>query len=332
MIDESGNSLVELHPATASNFSELSDDLVGFWRTQTIRAAVKLGVIEALPASEGQIAHECALEHENAGRILRALAELGLTTFSLGQWQTTEKGEHLKRDHTLTLADAALEYGECFTYKWEHLPEMLRAKIGPYSQDFFSSIACDADRLQSHHRALKSYALHDYGEVPRNLRLKGKERVVDAGGGTGSLAFLLLEEYPELSVTILDRPEVISMAEQSTNSVNLHAANIFEDWGIKVGVVVMARVLHDWNDNLAIRILRNARNALLQGGKLFLVEMVLPEDGTSGGLCDPHLLVSSGGKERTVSEFKWLFNVSGFEISKVQQISALPSIIVGVAQ
>ena len=43
VIDESGNSLVELHPATTSNFSELSDDLVGFWRTQTIRAAVKLG-------------------------------------------------------------------------------------------------------------------------------------------------------------------------------------------------------------------------------------------------------------------------------------------------
>ena len=209
---------------------------------------------------------------------------------------------------------------------------MLRAKIGPYSQEYFSSIACDTDRLQSHHRTLKSYALHDYGEVPRNLRLKGKERVVDAGGGTGSLAFLLLEEYPELSVTILDRPEVISMAEQSKNSVNLHAANIFEDWEIKVDVVVMARVLHDWNDNLAIRILRNARNALPQGGKLFLVEMLLPEDGTSGGLCDLHLLVSSGGKERTVSEFKQLFSVSGFAFSKIQQISALPSIIVGVAQ
>ena len=332
VIDESGNSLIELHPATASNFSELSDDLVGFWRTQTIRTAVKLEVIEALPASEGQIAQKCALEHEYAGRILRALAELGLTAFSLWQWRTTEKGEYLKRDHTLTLADAALEYGECFTHKWEHLPDMLRAKIGPYSQDYFSSIACDADRLQSHHRALKSYALHDYGEVPRNLRLKGKERVVDAGGGTGSLAFLLLEEYPELSITILDRPEVISMVEQSTNSVNLHAANIFEDWGIKVDVVVMARVLHDWNDNLAIQILRNARNTLPQGGKLFLVEMVLPEDGTSGGLCDLHLLVSSGGKERTVSEFKQLFSVSGFEFSKVQQISALLSIIVGVAQ
>ena len=138
-------------------------------------------------------------------------------------------------------------------------------------------IACDADRLQSHHRAVKSYTLHDYGEVPRNLRLKGRERVVDAGGGTGSLALLLLEEYPQLSVTILDQPEVISTAEQSTNCVNLHAANIFENWGIKVDVVVMARVLHDWNDDLAIRKLRNARNALPQGGKLFLVKWSYPK-------------------------------------------------------
>lgn len=332
VIDESGNSLVELHPAKVDSFSELSADLVGFWRTQTIRTAVKIGVFEALPESQCQIARKCNLDYKNTELILPALAEMNLIRFSLGQWQTTEKGEHLKRDHPLTLADAALDYGESFTHKWVDLPDMLRAKIDPRSQDYFSRIASSADQLRSHHRALKSYALHDYEEVPRNLRLEGRESVVDAGGGTGSLGSMLLEEYPDLSVTVLDRPEVIRLAEQETNKLKLRATNIFEDWGIKCDAVVMARVLHDWNDNLAIQILRNARNALSKGGNVFLVEMVLPEERTSGGLCSLHIFVSSGGKDRTVSEYKSLFRESEFEFKEIRRMSALPSIIVGVAQ
>lgn len=332
VIDESGNSLVELNPATETSFSQLSADLVGFWRTQTIRTAVKVGVFEALPESQSQIARKCNLDYKHTERILHALAELNLTMFSHGQWQTTDKGEYLKHDHPLTLADAALEYGECFTQKWEHLPDMLRAQIDPRSQDFFSDIALSTDQLRSHHRALKSYALHDYREVPRNLRLEGRERVVDAGGGTGSLGTLLLEEYPDLSVTVLDRPEVIRLAEQGTKKLKLRAADIFEDWGIKCDVVVMARVLHDWSDDLAIQILRNARNALPKGGKVFLVEMVLPKIRPDGGLCSLHIFVSSGGKERTVNEYKLLFRKSGFELKEVRRMSALPSIIVGVAQ
>ena len=332
VIDESGNSLVELNPATADSFSELSADLVGFWRTQAIRTAVELGVFEALPGSQCEIARQCNIETNNAERILHALAEMKLTAFSRGQWRTTEKGKYLKRDHPLTLADAALEYGESFSHKWKHLPEMLRGEIEPSSQNFFSSIATSADQLKSHHRALKSYALHDYEEVPRKLCLEGRESVVDAGGGTGSLGSMLLEEYPDLSVTILDRPEVIRLAEQGTDKLNLHATDIFEDWGIKCDVVVMARVIHDWNDNLAIQILRNARSALPRGGKVFLVEIVLPDDKTKDSLCSLHLFVSSGGKERTASEFELLFRESGFEFKEVRQISTLPSIIVGVAQ
>ena len=59
-----GNSLIELNPATTTSFSELSADLVGFWRTQTVRTAVKVGVFEALPESLCQIAWKCSLNEE----------------------------------------------------------------------------------------------------------------------------------------------------------------------------------------------------------------------------------------------------------------------------
>ena len=135
-----------------------------------------------------------------------------------------------------------------------------------------------------------------------------------------------------MSITVLDRPEVIHLVEQGNNKLKLRAADIFNDWEIRCDVVVMARIIHDWNDSLAIQILSNARKTLPRGGKVFLVEMILPENKATGGLCSLHLFVSSGGKERTENEYKFLLRESGFEFNEVRQFSALLSIIVGVAR
>ena len=69
---------------------------------------------------------------------------------------------------------------------------------------------------------------------------------------------------------------------------------------LKADAVVMARVLHDWDDSKAIQLLRHAHSALPKGGKLFVVEMLLSEDSMMGSLCDLHLLMVTGGAERTV--------------------------------
>jgi hypothetical protein len=103
-------------------------------------------------------------------------------------------------------------------------------------------------------------------------------------------------------------------------------------WGVTGDAVVLARVLHDWDDGRAATILSQARAALPEGGRVFVVEMVLSEDGASGGLCDLHLLMSTGGRERTVSEYRALLGQCGFELRQVRLLPALPSVIVGVAR
>lgn len=334
VIDETGQPLVELRPPLRSAFASVSGDLVGFWRTQAMCAAVELGVFDALPGSADGIARTCGLDPTRAKRLLRALGELCLTTMENGEWRTTERGDYLKSTHPWTLAGAAMEYGRYFPRHWEALPAAIRTGSDWQAPGIFGEVASDPCRIAAHHRMLESYALHDYDRVPAALGLAGDERVIDAGGGLGGLASLLVRTYPRLHAVILDRPEVVEQAarQQLGNQVELQSTDLFRPWGVAGNVVIMARVLHDWDDSLALQLLHNARCALPSGGRLFVVEMLIPEDGMAGGLCDLHLLMVTGGRERTAADYISLLERAGFDVEGVRRIPALPSIIEGVAR
>ncbi len=335
VIDESGATLIELRAPLRSELAALSADLVGFWRTQTIAAAVELGVFEALPGNVAAIAGHCGLQPERTRRLLRALAELSLATPEGDRWRASARGELLRTEHPWTLAGAAREYARFFPRMWEGLPDALRDAGGWQAPDIFGEVAREQSRCTAHHRMLLSYARHDYAEVPQALGLRGDERIVDAGGGLGALASALAERYPDLRIVLLERPEVVGQAAgflSCPERIELRAGSLFDPWCLCADAVVLARVLHDWNDAQALRILTRARAALPAGGTLFIVEMVLSAEGAAGGLCDLHLLMATGGQERTADEYAALMERAGFGFREVRRLDALPAIVVGVAQ
>lgn len=335
VVDEAGQTVVELRPALRSEFAALSGDLVGFWRTQAIAAAVETGIFDALPGSAEDVAVRCSSRPDRTRRLLRALAELSLVTADGTCWRCTSRGEYLRKGHPLTLAGAALEYAHHFFRMWDALPDAMR-KTGSWSApDVFGEVAADEARSEQHHRMLLSYARHDYPGVPHALALHGNERLVDAGGGLGALAAALLETYPDLRVSVLDRPEVIKQAQQlypPRPNLAWCPADLFQPWQVAADAVVLARVLHDWDDDTAVRLLRRARDTLSAGGRLFIIEMILPEDGVAGSLCDLHLLMATGGRERTEAEYARLIDKAGFDLQEVRRLAALPSVLVGVAR
>lgn len=330
VIDEDGETLVELRPARRSEFASLSGDMVGFWRTQTIGAAVKLGVVEVLPATEEEVAVRCGLQLDGASRLLRALAELRLVAQQREQWTLTARGEFLRVDHPLTLADAAVEYAGPFSETWARLPEALRQGSSWEALDVFGEVARDQARCVGHHRMLRSYARHDYVDISHAVQLRGAEHVIDAGGGLGVLAQQIVDEYPAVEVTVLERPEVVQLAPRATR-VRWRSGSLLEPWQLQADAVVLSRVLHDWDDAQALQILRHARAALSSGGHVYVVEMLIPEESVAGALCDLHLLMVTGGRERSAEHFGRLLSAAGFEFIAVRRLPALPSVIVGGA-
>lgn len=331
VIDEAGSTVVELRPPRRSEFAALSGDMVGFWRTQTIAAAVRLHVIEELPATEAEVADRCGLRRDGTRRLLRALGELGLAYHEAGRWRLTPRGEFLRAEHPLTLADAALEYAGPFSSMWSRLPDALRRDSHWTAPDIFGEVARDEGRRVGHHRMLQSYARHDYAEVCRALDLRGDERVIDAGGGLGVLGQLVLNAHPSAQVTVLERPEVVAQAEPSNPGLRWHSANLLEPWGLEADVVLLSRVLHDWDDAAAQQILTHARTALPVGGRVYIIEMLIAEGSVAGALCDLHLLMATGGRERSAEEFGRLLAMTGFQLEGVRTVAALPSVVVGVA-
>jgi len=322
VIDESGSICRQLREAKCDKFSELSADMVGYWKTFTIYTGVKLGVFEQLPATLEQLSVSCACNGPRLERLMRGLSELGLVDKQSDRYVVSDKGSYLCLSHEKTLADAALEYGEDLLKRWEYLPELIQGKQS--KSDIFKEVASNPVRTISHHRMLASYALHDYSPVTPFLPIKKGQIVLDAAGGTGTLAYLLQNHFPDSSIYMGDLESVIAEA-QFHNKLEL---DIFSEWPGKYDVVILARVIHDWADDDAIKILQNARKALKSTGKIYLLEMVLKQDSNSGALCDLHLLASTGGKERSETEFNRLAAQTGLEIKEIMELPSLVSLII----
>jgi len=322
IMDESGNVSRQLRESMTDHFSELSADMVGYWKTYTIYAGVKLGIFEQLPATVETLSTACQCDSQKMHRLIRALNELGLVEQQGGLYVVTEKGSYLCLDHEKTLADAAIEYGENLLAPWQELPQLIQG--AEHKPDIFNLVAADPERVISHHRMLASYAFHDYEKIVPLLPLQPGFKVLDAAGGTGTLATLLQKHFPEVSIELGDFKSVIAQSYHP-NTVEL---DLFSDWKGLYDVIILARVLHDWPDGDAVTILRNAQKALTDQGEIYVLEMLLEADTSFGSVCDLHILAVTGGQERTLSDFHKLAKQAGLCIKKTVELPSLVSLTV----
>ena len=335
IIDEMGETLVELRRPLHSQLEEISSDMVGLWKTQTIRAAVELGVFEVLPSSAKEVEQSLHLGESVGPRLMRALMELGLAWRDRGGvCHPTDSGSHLQRSHPLSLADAALHWGGEAYAAWSETAQSLQTGESGfkkrYGKKFFDWLQDRPEELKSYHRAMSAYAKHDYHSLGDSVDFGVHDSILDAGGGDGELTFALLRAFPNLTATVLDRPEVVKAAGVPDNLASrcrFVSGDLFREWPIGADAVVLARVLHDWPDDEAALILDRARAAMPEGGALYLVEMVLDDSSGAGGLLDLNMLVMTGGAERTGEQFRGLLAQTGFEMLDVVETGSVSSVV-----
>ena len=256
VISEAGDVMLELRQPLQSPLEELSSDLVGMWRTQTIRAAVDAGVFEALPASAYDIEKSLPLAESVGTRLVRALTELDLVQRDQdGVYHPTNKGSLLQRAHPLSLADAVSLWGGDSYTAWSEAAYSLRTGESAYTKlfgkNFFDHIGEDPGQLAVCRDAYAAYAKHDYQTLSASYDFGRHGHILDAGGGSGELAFALLRAYPGLTATVMDRPEVIGSLQppdEVRDRCHFAPGDFFEEWPVKSDAVILARVLHDWPD------------------------------------------------------------------------------------
>jgi len=313
IIDESGAMIRQLRPdSVTSNFHSLSADMVGYWKTLTLAAASQLGIIDHLPSMTDKLAVSVQADPMRLHRLLCALGELGILKASEGIWFLTDKGQYLAKDHPKSLATAAKEYAGDLLHRWFKLTDIIRGEDIP--QDIFEAVVADRTRSIEHHKMLSSYAIQDYPALIDKINVQESDVIFDAGGGDGTLARLIAQRHPQSRVISGDKKGVVSKLPDDIETLIF---DLFNPWPLSANKVILARVIHDWNDDQAINILQNAKDALEPEGEVILFEMLLSKDTFSGALCDLHLMVTTGGQERTTEHYESLLNCVGLCLEEV---------------
>jgi hypothetical protein len=152
------------------------------------------------------------------------------------------------------------------------------------------------------------------------------ESVMDVGGGNGVLLAAILRAHPKLSGVLADRPHVLDRARQrgflggelQTRST-MQNCDFFSEVPSGCRAYLMKNVIHDWNDEDAHRILGNCRKATPKNGALLLIEWDLSEANlpSPGKFADVTMMVLTGGKERTIEEYRALLGSVGFHLNEV---------------
>ncbi len=321
VIDEVGQLVRQLREPAVDTFAELSADMVGYWRTFTIAAAVELGVFEMLPCSLEDLAKAIKCPTDMLRRLLAALDELNLVALDGTAWKASEKGQYLCASHRKSLADAALEYSRELLEAWKRLPSALRGEAR--DTRIFAEVAVNPKRLACHHRMLSSYALHDYETLVPSLPIRPGDTVLDAAGGSGTLAELIQTQFPEAEVLLGDLPQVVAASDYQ-NSV---ALDLFAPWPIRADKILLSRVLHDWPDDQAQMILEQAECSLKPKGHIYVIEMLLDEKSSAGALCDLHLLAATGGQERTRGDLERMAAQVGLKLTGTLWVGPLVSVL-----
>jgi len=153
----------------------------------------------------------------------------------------------------------------------------------------------------------------------------GINRIVDVGGGHGTLLSAVLAALPEATGVLYDLPEVIEGADANLKAsgqfkrIEKVAGSFFDGVPDNADAYIMKHIIHDWDDERCLQLLRNCHAAMPAHAKLLVCEKVLSEDNRSvyTRIQDLVMLLNTpGGRERTEAEFGALFQKAGFRLTR----------------
>jgi hypothetical protein len=334
----------------------LAELINGYQISAAIGAFARLGIADALaegPALPAELAARLGADERSLVRLLEATRDVGLfETCADGRYALTSLGQLLRGDVEGSLRRLAVVSTDEWRWRaYGHLSHALRTGepgfVPAHGCRFWEYLASHLQEAASFNEtmarvsALRDAVLagaYDFGAV---------QRLVDVGGGHGGLLCALLARHPHLQGVVFDLPSVVEGARERLLKAGLGdrceaiAGDFLEAVPPGGDAYLLSWILHDWDDETALRILVNCRAAMSDAARLLVVELVVPaadDPAPAPGVVrlvkqtDLEMLAVVGGRERTAAEYGELLARAGLSLGRILPLEGMPwSLIEGAA-
>jgi hypothetical protein len=303
----------------------------GFQISQAIRTVVELGIADMLrsaPLGIDDLARRTQMHTRSLNRLLRALCSVGVFRFDGHRYALTPLSEHLCTAAGDSLAAwTRLVTRDYLWSAWAALPVSVRTgetafdhvhgrNVWDYRSQFQDEAAIFNCAMGSVTAAAAAAVVNAYDFAPHSL-------ITDIAGGQGTLLASILAANPSARGILVEQRHVASSAETYLDRCGIgdrcqiSTGDFFVEVPADADTYLLKSVLHDWDDEPALTILRNCRRAMHSKSTLLVIEHVLRDMDDVATSLDLYMMVVTGGIERTRDEFADLFGRAGLRLTRV---------------
>jgi hypothetical protein len=318
--------------------------ITGYWVSQAIGTFADLGFADELsrgPRTAAELSRDAGTDAPATFRLLRTLASVGVLRHHEGDtFELTSLGETLRADVPGSMRDMArAQTSPGHWLPWGRFREAIRSGTrqtgAALGGELFSYYEREPGERAAFLGAMNGLSMLVAAEAPRVYDASGHRELCDVGGSSGAIAAGFLRANPKLRGTVFDRPEVAPVATESIRRTGLSerltavGGDFFADVP-EADLYVLKHVLHDWNDEQCGKILANVSRRLRPDGKVLVIEMVIPDDGSPSAaqLMDLNMLALLPGRERTAKEYASLLGSAGLRLAELRTTHSPMQVIV----
>ena len=306
----------------------------GYIASTALYAAVKLEVAEHLaagPLSAAELAAKTGAHEDALSRVLRLLASLGVfEEVGGGRIANNPASALLRRGVPASVHNMALWMADGFHLR-VYADAMHSVMTGQPAVDktagmpVFEYFAKDRELSEVFNDAMTAFSAVVIPAALEAYDFGGVGVLVDVAGGHGQVLTSILQRHREMRGILFDLEHVIAGAQPRIQQLGLEdrcetrTGSFFEAVPEGGDAYILKHIIHDWDDDRAVLILKNIKRAMKPGGRVILLESVLgPENQPDfGKLIDLEMLLMTGGRERNEEEFKALFARAGYRLTRL---------------
>lgn len=307
--------------------------------------AADLGIADLVadgPLGIADLVDATGCDRDALYRLLRMLGGHGVFAENeAGRFELTPRAELLRADHPESLREMfVLAWQDIHWNTYQVLPEaVLTGETAfeiAHGKAFFDYLAVHPELSALFDRRMSTVTGIENGAVARSYPFADHAPVIDIGGGQGGLLAAIVAQHPGIGAALYDQPQVLAdparlREADLLNDVARIAGDFFADIPPGFGLYLLKRIIHDWDDERAIAILRRCRDAMSPASRIVVIDAVMSSgnDPDPGKDLDLSIMALMPGRERTADEFTALFETAGLRLLRVIPTAAGVSLVEG---